>query len=268
MAFLVLLKVKKSTEVYFEYEKFYFQFDKKYERIARSEIFSLLEIVLQYWHNSEAKQTIHEVLLAFQSKLLLFDWEASLISGLLVNFTDKNAGGKTGEGKDIGIGSSDQYNENTLQTQQIVVLTQEISEMNREFTDLLHKRESMVNSYYKDILVYLTSESYLEASQEYEKLGKRIARRNDFNAASLMLLLSVLSRLKGSQSLLETKNALDTVLGKLGIVKKILDDHFGVKLAYFILDVLKSKNENILGNIVNVLQLLPLLADEKVLITL
>ncbi|UYP47553.1 hypothetical protein NEF87_003838 [Candidatus Lokiarchaeum ossiferum] len=268
MAFLALLKAKKPAEVYFEYEKFYYQFDKKYERVAKSELFALLEIILQYWVKKSAQQTIRQILLAFQSKLPLFDWESSLISGFLGDFEGKGSQISSNTDKNVHLGSPDEFDDSTLQTQQIVVLTQEISDMQSNFAELLHKRNSMVNSYYKDIISYLTAESYLEAATEYEKLGKRMARRNDFNAASLMLLLSLLSRLKHKQSVNEITVALDTVLGKLGIVKKILDDHFGVKIAYFVLDVLKSKNENLKTNIRNLLQLLPLLSAEKVLVQL
>ena len=268
MAFLALLKAKQPPDVYFEYEKFYYQFDKKYERLAKSEIFALLEITLQYWHMGGARQTIQDILLAFKSKLVLFDWESSLISGFLTHFEGSSSLDGTMTGNNVKLGSSDGLSDTTLQTQQIVVLTQEISEMQSKFQELVHKRNSMVNSYYKDIITYLNAESYLEAASEYEKLGKRMARRNDFNAASLMLLLSLLSRLKHSQSLIETKDALDTVLGKLGIVKKILDDHFGVKIAYFVLDVLKSRNEGLKTNIKEILHLLPLLPNELTLLNL
>ena len=132
----------------------------------------------------------------------------------------------------------------------------------------MKKREKTVRTYYKDILENLQKGNFQAVSTMYINLSKRMARRNDFDTASLMILLSVLAKFHINTPISEIQSQLEVDLNSLGLVKKILEDYFGVKLAYFTLDVMNGKNEGIKPYLENMFNQLPLLEDEKQLIHL
>ena len=92
-----------------------------------------------------------------------------------------------------------------------------------------------------------------------------MARRKDFNSSSLMILLAVLALIKDKIPINEVKSKLNKLLGNLGLVKKILDDHFGLKISNFIIDTLETKNNFVRSPIGNILGLLPILDPERIL---
>jgi len=95
-----------------------------------------------------------------------------------------------------------------------------------------------------------------------------MARRNDFDSSSLMILLSVLSRIQAKEKLTDIKTNLNSLLGSLGIVKKILIENFEIKVAYFIIDSLSTNNNSIQSEMNEILNGLPLLDEERSLINL
>ena len=124
----------------------------------------------------------------------------------------------------------------------------------------------MIRTYYQDIFEALETDAYDKAADSYVRLAKRMARRNDYNSASFMLLLMVLTQNASGLSIQENKTSLNKILDKMGIVKKILVEHFGIKIAYFVLDSLQSKDPEILQKGKNILGYLPFLQPEKKLI--
>jgi hypothetical protein len=95
-----------------------------------------------------------------------------------------------------------------------------------------------------------------------------MARRNDYDLGSLMVLFSTLCRIKLKQPLDQIKNNINEVLKSLGIVEKILTESFGVKLSYFVLDALNSQNESIKQSLKNILRQIPYLDEEYNLLQL
>ncbi len=267
LGFLSLLKAKPQSDVYLNYEKFFFQFKKKNERLSKSDFFTLIELFLRYWGNKKSIEMILDICDNFIKKLPLFDWESQFISSLIAQYVKKESNEEKKKGKKSSVNSK--FDESySLQAQQIKVLSQEMIKIKVELDELKEKRNSMINTYYHDIVECLNSEDYSSASIKYEKLGKRMARRNDFNSASLMFLLSVLSRLKEKQNLVDIKENLDSSLNKLGIVKKILNDHFGIKIVRIMFDIFESADKSLKEKIRNVLVFLPLLDNERKLINI
>ena len=266
MGFLTLLKVKSQEEVYREFEKFMFQYKTQYEELLSSDPVKLLDFVLLYWDNPNAERMLNDIFSAFQSKLPLFDWEISFLVRLSQHFQHDSE--KFEEFSNLATISSDgTADEDNLLDQQAIVLMQDISELANDFSTIMQKRKKMIRTYYQDIFNLLEQKKYSEASIKYIKLSKRMARRNDYNTASLMILLSAFCLIQNKQPLTEIQAQLDKVMNSLGLVKKILEDYFGVKLAFFTLDVMRSSNENIQSYLISILQRLPLLPQEKSLLS-
>ena len=93
-----------------------------------------------------------------------------------------------------------------------------------------------------------------------------MARRNDYDLAGLMIVLSTLCRVKGNQLIPEIKSNVNETLKSLGIVEKILSDTLGIKLTHFVLDAMNTEDESICHNLTELLRKLPLLDDESSLI--
>ena len=124
----------------------------------------------------------------------------------------------------------------------------------------------MIRAYYKDILDDLNKKKFQDASVKYEKLSKRMARRNDFDSSSLMILLSILSKIQAKEKLVDIKSNMNSLLGSLGIVKKILIENFEIKVAYFIIDALSTNYSVIESELNEIINGLPLLDEERSLI--
>ncbi len=270
MGFLTQLKFKTQSEVYREYEKFVFQYGKTFETILQNDSIKLLDLILFYWDKEGADEMIVSIMSTFQTKLPLFEWEISFTNRLIQKYQKESLDSEDKQSTK-GTGILEAPEEDSLLIQQAIVLSQDISKLKGNFTQLMKKREKTVRTYYKDIIENLQKGekgNFQDASKMYIKLSKRMARRNDFDSASLMILLSTLSNIQAKIPLSEIQSQLDQVLNGLGLVRKILEDYFGIKLAFFTLDMLSGKNESIKPYLENMFNQLPLLEAEKQLIHL
>ncbi|MHA1520368.1 MAG: hypothetical protein ACTSRK_09310 [Promethearchaeota archaeon] len=270
MGFITQLKFKSQSDVYREYEKFVFQYGKTFETILQSDSIKLLDLLLFYWDKEGADEMLVSIMTTFQTNLPLFEWEISFSNRLIQKY-QKSALDSDDTQNTNRTGISDTPEEDSLLIQQAIVLSQDISKLKDDFAQLMKKREKTVRTYYKDIIAKLQKGdkgNFQEASKMYIKLSKRMARRNDFDSASLMILLSTLSNIQAKMPMSEIQSELDKVLNGLGLVRKILEDYFGIKLAFFTLDMLNGKNESIKPYLVNMFNQLPLLEAEKQLIHL
>lgn len=269
MGFLTQLKFKTQEEVYREYEKFVFQYGKTYENLLQTDELKLMELVIQYWDVDNASDMILSIMNAFLSHLPLFEWESSFLHRLVQKFHTESNLNQSDSGNEQQQSLYDQNSsDDSLLTQQAIVLSQDIAKLSDEFSKLYTKRQQMVRTYYQEILDEIQHESFQNASAKYIKLLKRMARRKDFNSASLMVLLSTLCKIHAKVPLNEIQTQLEEILNGLGLVKKILDDYFGVKLAKFTLDMLNGSNESIKPYLESIFVQLPLLEKEKRLIHL
>ncbi len=270
MGFLVSIKSKSIAEVNSEYEKYIFQFTKKHEQITKSGVFQLLELFLQYWGNSNASQMHRDIGKAFQTHLTLFDWEISFINNLLLSLTETITSEKIRSSqKDSAIPASSPNLAGTLFTQQASALLQQIEAARTDLIQLKEKREKMIRTYYADILEDLQKQNFNAAADKYFNLAKRMARRNDYDTSSFMVFLAILCFIKTKIPNQNIKANLESFYSNLGIVKKILDDSIGLKVAHFLLDTMEShtlSNIQISDTISRIFSILPILDGEQILI--
>jgi hypothetical protein len=263
MAMLSLLKVKSATTVQTELEKVIFKETKRSPGFNNSLEFKLFEIFLDFFDKSDKIQEIREIGQAFYEKLPLLDWEKSFVLSFIKS--QEKGDDRDQIGGTISITSSDQIEDDTLVFQQMVVLSQQLNDLKPVFDDLAKKRELGKRTYYEEIFIEFKNQNYLEAADKYIKLAKRMARRNDYELAAIMFFLSTLCNIKANIKFIEIKNKIDQELTSLGLVKKILDDTFGVKIAFFILDALKIDDPSIKINLKSIFLALPILAEEQFL---
>ncbi|MHA1601541.1 MAG: hypothetical protein ACTSUI_00890, partial [Promethearchaeota archaeon] len=261
MGFLTLLRTQTASNVYLKLEKYIFHFQKEHEEFQKNAPIQLLEILVQFWEQPNATETILDIGKSFQNSLHLLDWEKSYIESILSDISMKESS-ESLEKMQAAIASKNTNQDNSLLYQQKKALHQTILNISDKLSDLKEKRNKMIRTYYKSILDNIGKGEYEKCSLEYIKLAKRMARRNDFDASSLMLLLSVLSKIKAKIPLPEIQSDLENLLNTLGIIKKILDDYFGVKLSFFSIDCLKSADPMCKEDLKDLLSEMPLLNDE------
>ncbi len=264
MGFLLLLKIRQPEDVYKTFEKYIYQLSKKYKELPKSDEIQLLDILIRFWNKSIAIYMLREILVAFEFKLHLLDWESSFIKHLISSMS-----GKKQSESDITRASqteSDSKSADSFLKNQVSSLVEDLAKNKEKFKELKEKRQKMIRAYYKDILDDLKNEKFLDAATKYEKLSKRMARRNDFDNSSLMILLSILSRIRAKEKLTDIKSNINSLLGSLGIVKKILIENFEIKVSYFIIDALSTNYQTIESELNEILNGLPLLDGESALI--
>ncbi|MHA1648153.1 MAG: hypothetical protein ACTSVL_11315 [Promethearchaeota archaeon] len=261
MGFLTLLRTQTASNVYLKLEKYIFHFQKEHEEFQKNAPIQLLEILVQFWEQPNATETILDIGKSFQNSLHLLDWEKSYIESILSDISMKESS-ESLEKMQAAIASKNTNQDNSLLYQQKKALHHTILNISDKLSDLKEKRNKMIRTYYKSILDNIGKGEYEKCSLEYIKLAKRMARRNDFDASSLMLLLSVLSKIKAKIPLPEIQSDLENLLNTLGIIKKILDDYFGVKLSFFSIDCLKSADPMCKEDLKDLLSEMPLLNDE------
>ena len=266
MGYMSLLKMKSAEEVLREFEKYSFRMEKEYPNLINSDVVQLLEIFLRYFEidSPQAKDMILQIGEAFQQKLPLFDWEVALIKNIIRPLAKEEAEALSPtEMTNIPISINDE--ENALLNDQMIVLTQEINAIAGELQELKEKRMTLRESYYSDIIQDFGNENWLAAAEKYLKLAKRTARRKGFLEAGLMILLNSLSLLKANNPTTKVSLEINSTLNSLGIVKNILEESIGIKVARFLIDAIESESESIKIHLVNILNLLPLLEEEQVI---
>lgn len=266
MSFLSSIQSKRVQEVYQEFEKFIFNLEKLDEKLTISPIITLLDNLLDYWNVAEAADMIIQILTGFKEKLPLLSWEISFFNRLINSYSKSDL---TGDGKDDGKISLDIHQtseQDTLLLQQANILYKDIKNKSTEFARMEQKRSKMVRTYYSNIFQDLSVEKYQDAKDKYIKLAKRMARRNDFETASMMILFAGLAENQAKIPLKQIKSNLDELMNSLGIVKNILFEQLGIKVIYFLIDALNYQDLVIKEKINEILKLLPILEEEKVLI--
>jgi hypothetical protein len=261
MGMLCLLKVKNAQEVQKELERILFKESKRVPNYDSAPEFKLMNIFLDFYEKTTKSEEITEMANAFINLLPLLDWEKSFISGLILR--KDGSGESKSETRTVSLANGCTEIDDTLVSQQIVVLSQQLASMKSEFDDMLRKRELGKRTYFTEIFSDLSSDNYTSAAEKYFNLAKRMARRDDFEQAGLMIFLASLCLIKLNRPFLEIKNQIENVLNSLGLVKKILEETFGIKTSLLFLDALKISDPSIGSCIQSIIHKMPLLAEEQ-----
>ncbi|MFW9826772.1 MAG: hypothetical protein ACFFEY_04020 [Candidatus Thorarchaeota archaeon] len=138
----------------------------------------------------------------------------------------------------------------------------------RDKEESLNKRKALRKRHYPSILKELESEEFKKVAESYLKLAYDFIRRKDFRNSSLMVTLHGLSLLKMEEPLKSIKINIDKYLNSLGINKKLVEETFPIMLISFLIDVTLYHFNQYLPKIKEMLNILPLFEEEKILIKL
>lgn len=138
----------------------------------------------------------------------------------------------------------------------------------RDKDRILEKRKPVRKRYYSHILELLESKKFKEAEAEYLKLAYNFSKRKDLETSSLMVLLHGLALLKEGEPLKSIKNNIIDYLNSLGVNKKLVEETFYIMLFMFLIDVKLYNFDIFLPKIKEMLRILPLFEEEKILIVI
>jgi hypothetical protein len=137
----------------------------------------------------------------------------------------------------------------------------------RDQKRILKKRNPMIKRYYSSILELLKSQNFKEAAAEYLKLGNKFfSKIKDIETSSLMVTLYGLALLKAGEPIKLTKMNINNHLNNLGVNKKLLVETFNITLILFLIDIRLYDFDNYISKIKEMLEILPLFEEEKILI--
>ncbi len=145
-------------------------------------------------------------------------------------------------------------------------LNKQIPDMLREKKDNEKKRNILKKRIYFDVLKELNQGNFKGASEQYFELAISMVKRLDLTTSSLLILLHGLCLIKEGESYVKIKRNVDDFLDALGVNKKSVKDTFYITLIQFITDVILNELEEFYDKIKSLLQVLPLLDEEKPLI--
>ena len=145
-------------------------------------------------------------------------------------------------------------------------LSKQLPDKLREKQDLLKKREVMKKRIYKEIITELRKENYKIASELYFEQAIAMARRQDLNTGALMVLLHGLSLIKAHESFEKIQIDTNEFLDSLGSNRRLIKDTYYITCILFIFDVILNNLEVFHPKIQPLLEVLPLLDEELVLI--
>ncbi|MFX0003891.1 MAG: hypothetical protein ACFE9J_10420 [Candidatus Hermodarchaeota archaeon] len=132
---------------------------------------------------------------------------------------------------------------------------------------ILKKRSPMIKRYYSSILELLKSHDFKEVAEEYFKLGNKFfSKIKDIETSSLMITLHGLALLKAGEPLKSIKMNINTYLNTLGINKKFVEETFNITLILLLIDIRIYDFDNYISKIKEMLEILPLFEEEKILI--
>jgi len=223
-----------------------------------------MDVLLKAFKDKE-RRLIEYIINLLLEKLILFEPEVKILKILIGDET-------TGDGDDTEGLSREQLGKYAkLQIemdQRSGKIRSKMGDIRRDRDDILKKRKAMRRRYYMDIIELLKSKKIKEASGKYIELAETISKRKDLETSSLLILLYGLTSLKSGEKTKSVKNEINKYLNGLGINKKLVNETYYIMVILFIMDVKLNNLEKYQSKIKSMLEILPLLEEEKDLIHL
>ncbi|MHA1293605.1 MAG: hypothetical protein ACTSQJ_13180 [Promethearchaeota archaeon] len=197
----------------------------------------------------------------FIDKLILFEEEIAFLKSLLGDKVTEVKKKETITRKERGA-----LNKLLVELDQTLgILEHQMRDIKSDINDFFTKRKAMRRRYYDPIIILLKNASYKEVSSKYFDLARTLSKRKAYKTSALVLLLGGLSLLKLNESPSEIKVKIKKILDSFGLSKKLILETFYTSLLFFLLDVKLNKLDKFIPKIKNMLKILPLFDEEKVL---
>ena len=241
----------------------------KYLTVHKSELESLPEIkimnILFKAFKDNERRLIEYIINLFLEKLILFEPEVKILKNIIGQETTREEDDREGlSRKQLG-----EYAKLQIEMdQRSGKIRSKMGDIRRDRDDILKKRKAMRRRYYRDIIELLKSKNIKGASVKYIELALTISKRKDLETSSLLILLYGLASLKGGEKTKSVKNEINKYLNSLGINKKLVEETYYIMVILFIMDVKLNNLEKYQSKIKNMLEILPIIEEEKDLIDL
>ena len=145
-------------------------------------------------------------------------------------------------------------------------LQAKVVDAKRDQERILKRRTPMKKRYYSPILEMLKIKKYKDVAEKYLELAYTLTKRKDLETSSLMVILHGLALLKTGESLKIIKNNINNFLNSLGVNKKLVEETYYIMLILFLIEVKIYNFDKYLHKIKEMLEILPLFEEERVLI--
>jgi hypothetical protein len=223
---------------------------------------TLVEYVLQLKKFQE--ETKFEKALNFYKNLPLFEEELNLLRTLLGEEIAEVETGEKLTREEVG-----RLSRLSIELDQnFGKLQSEMEGEEAEKENLFSKRKAMKRRFYQPILDLLKLHKFKESATKYIELAKTFSKRGDFRSGSFLMLLHGLCLLKAHEPYNLIIQNLDSFLNTLGINKKLVSDTYNIRLIQVLINVKMNSLEQYLPKIKSMLEVLPLLEEEKQLLDL
>ena len=233
-------------------------FEKEVENYPEVKLMDLLFTCLEH----ENQELISYGVSILINNLFFFDPEIKFLEQFLSKVQESESESGTISRKQAG-----ELKKRSIKLEQdFASLRQKRSEVRADRSRLLNKRKAMRRRIYQDTLDLLNSKNFKELAKNYLDLAKWSYEKQDYTSSSLHLLLYGLADLKFKDDIINIQANVSTFLSSLGLNRRLVEDTFPVKLILFIIDTVIYEIEKHDPKITEMLNLLPLFEEEKVLI--
>ncbi len=258
MGVMCLIKVSKHQEAKRKLDKIVLDVNLPQDIIQNLPEKILLELLLlaNKLQDQERADLIYEV---FYDYLPLFSQEKGLIFNFLSPSIRTKKQQKENADKNIKVQSI------VLHNQQYSELDRRSSEAHAQFEESFQQRSALRRMRYRKVLEMLTNENYENASKEYVDLAMKHTHKRDYDTASVLILLGSLSLFKESAQISIIQSYLNEFISKIGFSEKVVSETFAVKLLKLLIDTKTIGNTAIFDSAWNLLQIIPVFDEEKIL---
>ena len=232
----------------------------------KSDLKPLPEIeIMKYFFpaiRNDEKSVIKLIIDSFIEKLVLFEPEIQILRNI--------AGEEISEEEEIEEMSRKEYGKLSKIRidfeQRYGKLQSKQGDARRDKENSLKKRKPMRKRYYLLILELLETKKFKEGAEKYLELAYSFSKRKDLESSSLMVIFYGLALLKAEEPLKSIKKNINIYLNSLGVNKKLVEETFYIMLIMFLIDVKLYNFDKFLPKIKEILEILPMFEEEKVLI--
>jgi hypothetical protein len=132
--------------------------------------------------------------------------------------------------------------------------------------DSFRTRTALKRMVYRKVLGTLSAKDFQIASDEYFELSIKRTTKGDYTTASVLILLGALCLFKLSAEIHKIEEYLNNFIGKIGFAEKVIKETFAVKLLKLLIDAKSIANTGIYNDAWNLIQIIPVFEEEKILL--
>ncbi len=258
MGIICLMKVSKSQEAKRHLDKIIMEINLPQDYIQNLPEKILCEFLLRA-HQLQDEEKSDLILESFIRHLPLLPVE----NGLILNIISPSK--RTEIQKDQFTDIQVKRESSVLQDQQISMLRKMATAEKERLEESFNKRKALRRIAYRKVLEIVANKEFENASKEYFNTAIKKTSKRDYDTASVLILLGSLCLLKTSAQITAIQSYLNEFMGKIGYSEKVVSETFAVKILKLLIDARTIGNAAMIDSAWNLLQIIPVFDEEKIL---